>query len=273
MRIAVGVVLYNPSYEELLNINTYIDNVDHVLIYDNSDEKNIAEIKEVLTSNTFTYFYNGNNDGISKSFNRIFREAQSLKIDYILLLDQDSVIEDFNIDVIKKNLSKAKKSNYCLNVPFNKINEKEANNVIFAITSGMIIKTDFFLTIGGYDENLFIDGVDHDYCLRLLEVGESISLIKNVCLNQQLGRGKKNLFGVYEHTAIRNYYIFRNRLYLIKKHSHYYSKFKKIRSLYLSIFKQILSIIFFEKNKLQKLKFISIAYKDFKNEKFGKFSW
>ena len=35
MRIAVGVVLYNPSYEELLNINTYIDNVDHVLIYDN----------------------------------------------------------------------------------------------------------------------------------------------------------------------------------------------------------------------------------------------
>lgn len=244
-----------------------------MLIYDNSKDDHSVLVNNVLKDRNYEYFYNGCNDGISKSFNYIFSVAKDIKIDYVLLLDQDSVIESGQINNIKATINKNKSFNYCLNVCFNKISKTNPDTVLFAITSGMIVNTKFYLSNGGYDEKLFIDGVDHDYCIRLLKLGEPIYLIKDAHLKQRLGSGEKNFLGVYEHSAMRNYYIFRNRLYLINKHRDYYTLDKKIRFFYLSIAKQVLSIIISEKYKFEKLKYLVIAFRDYKNEKFGKLEW
>lgn len=120
-----------------------------------------------------------------------------------------------------------------------------------------------FRQILGYDEKIFLDGVDWDYCIRLRLSGFFIERINSIKVKQNLGFGSQNLFGIYEHSAIRNYYIAYNRLYLVNKFPNYFSGWKKIKHLYLASAKQILSVILFEKNKIMKLKMIKKANKNY----------
>lgn len=267
MRIAAGVIFYNPTQDNLDNLINLLKYVDFLFIYDNSVQKNIGEIDDLIPSDKYAYYHNGDNEGISKSFNFIFKEAALKGINYVLLLDQDSVVLSKQSIDIRDDLKKYKANNFCLDVYLSK---KEKNESNFKITSGMIIKTEFFLNVKGYDENIFIDGVDHDYCIRMINLKEPILPLKGIYLNQHLGNGVKNLLGIYEHSSIRNYYIFRNRLYLAKKHSSYYKGLVKLRFVYLSIIKQLLSILLLESNKMEKLLYIRKAFKDFKNQRFGK---
>ena len=56
------------------------------------------------------------------------------------------------------------------------------------ITSGSLINTSIFSEIGGYNEKLFIDEVDHEYCYRIKMLGYSVLQLENILLNHTLGR-------------------------------------------------------------------------------------
>ena len=68
--IGAVVVLYNPSKEEIQNINTYKNKVAHTVIIDNSDENNRALIDNIVSINSnITYYSEQNNLGLAKAFN------------------------------------------------------------------------------------------------------------------------------------------------------------------------------------------------------------
>lgn len=277
MKLAVGVVTYNPSPEEISHILTYVEKVEKVYIYDNSsnDRWNKSILEEYQSK--IELIANGDNDGISIAFNQIFLFAQSDNIDFVLMLDQDSKLANNYFSVLNKKIEKYPYVKFfCSNVILNKKNyfgksSSEYTDLKFTITSGSIISVDFFLNLGGYDENLFIDGIDRDFCIRAVSNGEIIRRLNGCLLYQELGIGRKNLFGIYEHNAYRNYYIYRNRLYVLSKYPDYFSGWNKFRSFWMSELKQIFSVILFEKSKKKKLENILKAKKDYKNNKFGKF--
>lgn len=275
-KYAVGIILYKPSKDDINNLINYKNIFEHIYIYDNSDINNYANIMSVLGNKQVTYFYNGMNEGISIPFNRMIAESKKINCDFFLMMDQDSIFDLENISILKSIIDKntdLMNAMFCPNIYFNGSQKDEIEydtNVKFCITSGSFVNVDIFLEIGGYDEKLFIDGVDREFCIKLIDKGYGIKKIKKSIMYQSLGDKEKNLLGIYEHSPIRNYYIYRNRLYVIKKYPQKFKGLLKIKSLYLSQMKQIISIFLFETSKFEKLRFIKKAKLDFKKNKMGK---
>ncbi|MGO8765421.1 MAG: glycosyltransferase [Limisphaerales bacterium] len=92
-----------------------------------------------------------------------------------------------------------------------------------AITSGSLIKPGMFEAVGFYDEALFIDYVDSDFCLRLQKRGFKIMSVAPVRLEHELGGQETRHFAGFTisfrvHVAWRYYYNFRNRLLLYRRY-------------------------------------------------------
>lgn len=141
------------------------------------------------------------------------------------------------------------------------------------ITSGNLIKADLIRNIGFFNDNLFIDYVDYDFCCRIIENDLFIMKVNNAILIHNLGdtMRKKFLWKDVEytnHSYIRRYYISRNRFYVWNKYKHIAPNFiynDKKESL-----EEIIKILLFENNKILKLKMIIKGYIDFKNNIYGK---
>lgn len=55
------------------------------------------------------------------------------------------------------------------------------------ITSGTLLNLSLFQKIGGFDENLFIDAVDHEYTIKSLLTGYKIIQFPCIQLTHQIG--------------------------------------------------------------------------------------
>jgi rhamnosyltransferase len=114
------------------------------------------------------------------------------------------------------------------------------------MTSGSLIRTG----LGFFEEKLFIDSVDNEYCLRLRKNGYKIIRVNHAVLNHQLGTLRKNWLGfsTIVHPASRRYYITRNMFYVMSKYPEF--RLFGIKEL----LKSILLIILVENDKIKKLK-------------------
>lgn len=226
--IAAGIVTYNPDINRLKdNIAAVITQVSSVIIVDNASD-NIDEILS-LTDDLSTVFCirNKANYGIAKALNILFEECMRKGCKWVLTLDQDSVCPFNMVDVFKNYID----TNIAILCPRiidvnvkNKEGENEKNNVFVkrCITSGSLTRIQAWNDVNGFDEKMFIDGVDHDFCDRLVRHGYYILQVNSVEMMHELGftQMKKFFFlpvTVRNHTAFRKYYIAKNIIYLDKK--------------------------------------------------------
>lgn len=281
----IGVVLYYPTKEEVEKLKEYSKIVQSIYVYDNTESNKPDFINNVQTFDNCIYISNNRNDGISKSLNYLCEKAIEDGFKYILLLDQDSIFDITNIKKLFTSIKKCALENVGVFAPLSKpiksykessysykenMNNEVIREVDWKITSGSVIDLDVFNTIGGFDENLFIDKVDYDYCKTLKKNGYKTVEVSNSFLYQFLGEAQGGIFNFSQHNPIRHYYLFRNRLYIVKKYKEDYKGTRKLIFLLLSITRHILSVLIFESEKLRKIKAMSQAYKDYKNKKMGK---
>lgn len=88
------------------------------------------------------------------------------------------------------------------------------------ISSVSLIPIASLLTTGGFDEALFIDGVDHEWCWRAWHSGGLRSfIVENARIDHTLGEGDRNLAGrrIAISAPMRTYYQFRNYLWLCRR--------------------------------------------------------
>ena len=115
---------------------------------------------------------------------------------------------------------------------------------------------------GGFDEVMFIDEVDFEYCRRVVKNGYKIIVANKVLVLHEIGHimVRRFLFwkiNVMNHSAFRKYYMVRNKLYSERKHR------KRIRFInYMRILKIALTIILYEDDKAKKLRSVAIGFKD-----------
>jgi rhamnosyltransferase len=105
-----------------------------------------------------------------------------------------------------------------------KVNEEQTySEVKYLIQSCSVIRIDLFNIIGLFNEKLFIDSLDFDFCLRTLLADFKIIRCNNVIINHTIG-SYKNILGIKItiHNSLRNYYIARNHRFLTIK---YFSDF------------------------------------------------
>lgn len=269
MRIFGIVILYNPSFNVIENIKSYSNLVNKLIIYDNSNYSNYDIVKNLKCN--FIYICNYKNEGISHPLNWAILNAKENNADWLLTMDQDSLLINKSIKNVYSWINCNNINDIAIISPCHKFlkikniyNNSNFTYLSNTITSGSILNLKLLNNNLMFDENLFIDGVDYDFCNRVNELNYKIISLKNYLIKHCLGDYTKSLkflkykIDISNHNPIRKYYMFRNNFYLIKKN--FKSNFFICSKSNIII---LFVIIFFEKNKLIKLKYCFIGFKDF----------
>lgn len=277
LKAAAGITLYQPNIERLKkNIDSIHPQVDCVYLVDNGSQ-NISQIK-TLTQNyeNIKLIENGENLGIAKALNQMSESAFKDGFDWILTLDQDTVVES---ELIKKYSRYTEIDRVALLTPC--IDDENEPDIIRSsvevpyepvkrcYTSASFTLLSAWKEVGGYDEKLFIDCVDFDYCTTLIEHGYCLIRDNEAVVYHRLGHAKEvrffmpigRFFGIhklkkpfytYNHSPLRTYYYARNIKYYMYKHRNSINRFTEWR-----VYIQWLVLkLGFESDKFKKLKAI-----------------
>ncbi|MGJ0359868.1 glycosyltransferase [Aliarcobacter cryaerophilus] len=292
IKLAACVVLYNPDDTIFENILTYGNYVDKLIVVDNSLKKNnflIDKLSEVFESKLI-YINNNDNLGIATALNQACDKAIELQFKWILTMDQDSSF--INFDHYKKCLEKVQNVNNVALLAANTdkegystcdINECSCNyreDKFSVITSANIVNLEYFEEIGRFNDKLFIDMVDYDYCLRINIKKFKILYFPDVFVEHKLGEVhlRTNIFTrkkkyKTEHNAQRAYYISRNSLYLSKNYGKYFPKeFGMLHILNIVFIHDVTKILLYEIDKRNKLKAKFIGLYHFLINRYGKYN-
>lgn len=284
-KIAAGITLFNPETERLReNIKATISQVGHLYIIDN-DSNNTAGIKvEYSTDDRVTIISNDRNKGVAAALNQMCNAAIEDGFEWIMTLDQDSLPEG---DIIEKYLPYIEKNEVALITP--KFSDDNEPDMIFSEkdepfsfiercnTSASLVRLSVFKAVGGFDERMFIDCVDFDYCTTLIENGYKILRVNNAVLHHRLGEASEvrffipigRVFGIkklqksfftYNHPPLRTYYYARNIRFYAYKHKDSID-LKTEKRVYI---KWLVLKLGFEKQKFAKLRAILKGKKDAK---------
>ena len=279
IKLAGMVTLYKPSEDNISNISNYINSIEKLYVFDNTDD--IDNSNMLPKNDKIVYITEKENKGIAYSMNVCAKKAIEDGYNYLLTMDQDSKM---NSDIINKMLDfleTTKVEKIGLISPYQDIDsdevisDNEYDDVIEMMTSGNIISLDAFKEIDGFKSWLFIDCVDTDYCMNLHKHGYKVLRLNKIIMKHELGNLKVHkLFGksypCYNHNPMRRYYIVRNNLYINQL---YHDIYPEYCDHLIRIQKgQVKRILAFEKNKYKKLKMMYRGYKDFKKGIKGKYA-
>ncbi len=275
MKLAGVVTLYNPDKNVAQNLLSYASFLGHLYIFDNSPHSH-ADIKEIVSRETLvTYFWTGENKGIAQCLNQALRLADKEGFEWLLTMDQDSRFITNLIPDYLSCIGQISDNTYGI-CPIHKeelMNGKSKidtllSEVKICVTSGNIIKIKIAMQLGGFDENLFIDEVDSEFCYRCNKAGYKLYKYNKLVFSHHIGKPiHKNILGFHftalNESYIRQYYIIRNKLYVCSK----YPEFKM--QYFFSTMKWMIKILLVEPDKYRKFKYALKGWKDYKNGKFG----
>lgn len=189
-RILPVVILYKMKYHQCAIYNEMLCNYKgiQIVVYDNSPEPQIIPNSNVI------YYHNPKNGGVSAGYNYAAQIAQKLgNIDYLLLLDQDTIFPKEYIDILSIKIREYPFVNlfvprivYDSHMPFSPIKTTGINrNAVFLeeglyslsdylpVNSGACMKIDVFDKVCGYNPEIRLDFADYDFFSRLGIVSNS----------------------------------------------------------------------------------------------------
>lgn len=286
-KLAACVVLYYPDENTFGNILSYAYDVDSIIIVDNTEESNqdlINPLKELLLDKLI-YINNGSNLGIATALNIACKKAKEMHFEWILTMDQDSSFDNFKY--YKECFIKVKDIPKLALLAAN-TNEEKGNSFmtyqyledkITVITLANILNLSYYTELGGFEDKLFIDMVDYDYCFKVKINKLKILYFNDVFVNHKIGEiylRKHFLTGKVKYKAGHNfqrvYYIARNSLYIAKKYGNEFPKEislkKVIKNLYI---KDIKRTIAYDPDKLKRIKAKLLALYHFLVNKYGRY--
>ncbi|TFZ26147.1 glycosyltransferase family 2 protein [Lactiplantibacillus plantarum] len=256
--IGIIIVTYNPDeINFIFNLNKYIDSASFIVVIDNSEKPYINEklsnYSNVKCINTY------DNVGIAKAQNIGIKYlmSQENRINYLLFFDQDSYLTTLQINELIKSLNELKlKHRIALMAPGN----NESKRYSFqkeVISSGSLISRNAIEDVGEMRDDFFIDFVDYEWCWRARSNKYEIVTDNSVKLSHQTDNPKR-IFGKIISSPIRNYYFFRNSIYVMKHHllvdSYVIFSFKMLKHL-------VFEVVFCG-NKKKRIRYISHGIKD-----------
>jgi rhamnosyltransferase len=285
MKIAAVAILYHPQENVLANILSYYDSVDKIFVYDNTETTSLN--KDIfLDYPKIEYYHEFKNEGISKRLNDACEAAVREGFSWLLTMDQDSYFSEISISNYFKCVREyagIERVAICgpqYTTPNVISDECNAKEVDLLITSGCLLNLSLFAVIGKFDEALFIDSVDHDYCIRAKINGFSIIKFSNIYMSHALGhevfrasiktlyiaRKKKQV-----HSPTRCYYMYRNLLYLESKYSSL--EINTLITIRNSIIYHLKVSMLYGSNPSLIGRYLIKAKSDFKNNRMGKASF
>ncbi|MEZ8952715.1 glycosyltransferase family 2 protein [Vibrio cyclitrophicus] len=286
--VGVVIVCYHPNVSFLLkNINQLKKNsICQVFISDNSSVS-LSDSEVLKFGDNVSYHWNMGNVGIAAAQNNAIQGLKKFNLDFIAFFDQDTLIPESYPDSILAHTER--NVNYILSpLHYNSEDMKLYNNyymseqrldkieidfnkeIIFSnytISSGTVVSVNILDTIGTFDEALFIDLVDTEWCYRAYKKGIKVGIVTNSKIIHSIGNGSVSIgrVRVTIHSPIRRFYILRNSIYLFKN-----KKLPKSVALRLILISIVQNFILIIKVKGHRIQYVNQTLRAIKNGVIGK---
>lgn len=244
-RVAAIVVLFHPDIAVLSwLLISLAPQVDKIFVIDNTPGVIDGEPPSLRCEVPFSYYSMGGNQGIAAAQNWGIKCAEEEEFSHVLLMDQDSepqpemvaTLLNAETDLLARSAKVAVVGPACVDekthrsLPvarhlFFRVRRVHANpdsvepvEADSLIASGALIRLSVLKRIGGMRDELFIDTVDTEWCLRARANGYQSYMIPKAMMKHNLGDDATRVLlfrPVYLHSDLRNYYIVRNATYLL----------------------------------------------------------
>lgn len=284
------IVTYNPDID---NVKTLIEelkrqNVLSIIV----DNGTLSESNKRLLTGITNLVNLESNMGIAKAQNEGIALAETFGANYILFFDQDSQIKSNFVENLINDFKKLEEKKcrigtigpvfvdsrykfFYKQIRLNKfgirkkINPEHLNEPFEAtliISSGSLVPIDVIRDVGVMDENLFIDYVDTEWCLRAISKGYGVYVSTSARMEHAIGDKMINFFGYHVpvHSPIRRYYRIRNAI-IFSKMNHI-PIIVKVRDNIMNCIHQTILVI----TQKDKMKNISILFKAIRDGLSGK---
>lgn len=249
MKIGALIITYNPDLIVLKkNFEAIKDQVNEVAIVDNGSN-NFNKILNMINKEA-KIIKNDKNMGIAFALNQGMEFFKKNRYSWVITLDQDSILSE---DSVKK-MMKYSNENVGILCPrikyLGRPNKKIKINTMLeeieaCMTSASLTNIKAWEKSGKFSNELFIDYVDNDFCMKLKLNNYSIIRVNDCVLEHNLGEtcnitffNKK--FYYSKHSAIRCYYIIRNIIIFNNKYRKNINSFKETIKVFYLFFTNIL---------------------------------
>lgn len=286
-RILAAVVTYNPGPELASHLRAVGAECDQVLVIDNGSTA-LHEVQEAVRVTGCTLLANHANLGIASALEHAARHARQHGFDWLITFDQDSACPPGGVDgllalyeqhpqrdriavvcLAQRDRATGREYHHRLDI----LEETPAWRLLrTTITSGCMVRVALLPETGAFEERLFIDFVDHAFCLRLRRRGYLIVEDRRHVLDHAIGRTSSHrLFGMTlvttNHPPVRVYYINRNRLEVCSRNL----LFDPVWSLkgLAQVFSGLALIMLLEQDRPKKLRYLLRGMLDFARRRFG----
>lgn len=231
-----------------------------MLVLDNSVTKTAQAAVVELTNQNQHMSYVGlwGNQGLGIAYNQGVAMARTQGADYVLLLDQDSIVAaDMVMHLLHSFASAAERETPAeaqaiaavgpryvdrltgrrsvllgrRGISMGRLDDVDSARVAqptaMLISSGSLIPLAVLDQLGGFDEGFFIDHIDTDFCLRASAQQLQLLVVSAAGMEHELGHAQQRIwFGRWHelpiHEPSRLYYIYRNSLRLmVRPHAHW----------------------------------------------------
>ena len=256
--IAGVVLLYHPDNKITERIFSYLEFINRLYIFDNSE----LDYDVLINHEKVIYVNDKINKGISNRLNQAAHLAIKEGYDWLLTMDQDSSFTNYNfnnyLDCFMNYQQKEKVGIFGVQFTDSSLQRNTCitEESLHLITSGSLINLKLFKLTGPFDESLFIDHVDYDYSFRTNLKGFKTIRFNNIYLDHDIGKTTEHLsFKNFKkttrslHAPIRIYYMTRNYCYMRSKYS---SQFPEhIRHMKKDLINRIKNNILYNPNRFQ----------------------
>jgi rhamnosyltransferase len=228
------VTLYNPSEKEFNNCRILSQQVDTVILCDNSQESHETVFQN---EKNIIYITKNENLGLGAAFNVALKnDTYGWKDDdLIIFFDQDSQIGEGYIQALQDEYRKIETlipnlgclgpvfyntSNGRTERPRQKKNiTDETYEVSNTITSSLMMRYGNLKRIDFWNEKVFLDLADWDLCWRMEKAGLLCCMTEKVTLHHSVGSGEKKVGPIKLRVGqpFREYYQTRDALYLLQE--------------------------------------------------------
>ncbi|MBC5782795.1 glycosyltransferase family 2 protein [Ramlibacter sp. USB13] len=236
--VVAVVVTFNPGPELHAHLLAIREQVAQAIVVDNGSSQ-AAAIREVCEATGCEFVGNAANRGLAAALNQGAELALARGATWLATFDQDSLVPAAAVqsllDAAETHPAPAsiailavshadRGTGRAYHHPSDVLQEGARwRELRTTITSGSLVRCATLRQLGLFEERLFIDCIDHEFCLRSRRHGWRVVEVPAVLMPHSLGASRvHNILGrrtvATHHSPLRRYYMTRNQLEVFGRH-------------------------------------------------------
>jgi rhamnosyltransferase len=281
------VVTYGPGAELGANLEAIRDQAGAVVVVDNGSA-NAAWVERTARAGGCRFIGNDVNLGIATALNQGVRMARTEGFAWLATFDQDSLIapgalagllaiheshpQRERIAILAMS-HRDRATQRAYHQPWDILEETPIWRSLRAtITSGSLTPLWVFDKVGMFDDRLFIDSVDHEFCLRCRRDSLLVIEARSQAMDHSIGAITEHNFlwrrvACTNHSPTRRYYMTRNQIEVYGRHLFTDFRWSALGLYYLAVSSVIVLVL--ERDRWAKLGAMLEGARDVLLRRFG----